>query len=387
MHGRFSGRHMQTASVRWPVLAALMLVAGLLGSCWLLAPPARGAVRTARLMPAFFVGLPVQPEAWGREPPAVSVEPIEAASGPASLHIYRPREGRHSALIVSLGVNPAPPDDPRVVRLLSGLARAGLVVVLVQSTALDQDLITAEAPDLLVRAFERVAADRGVRADRIGFAGFSVGAGLVSVAAADARIRDRVTLVEAFGGYYNLEDVVAAVTTSSMRDGDALRPWSPDPLPREVITTNLIAAVPDPSQRRMLVQALAGDAVTPEALGPPARSIYDVLTNTDVERAADVYAHLPAAQREGLRAVSPAAHVAELHAPVFLMHDRGDPLIPYVESRRFRDALTAAGRPPYASEFDIFEHVDPTRGGSPLVLARDGLRLFMHIHAVLARLE
>ena len=120
---------------------------------------------------------------------------------------------------------------------------------------------------------------------------------------------------------------------------------------------------------------------------PAARAVYDVLTNTDPERADDFYARLPAAQREGLHAVSPVAHVAGLRAPVFLMHDRGDPLIPYVESRRFRDALAQEGRPPYASEFDIFEHVDPTRGGSPLVLARDGLRLFMHIHAVLSRLE
>jgi acetyl esterase/lipase len=377
---------MQASSVRWPILVVLALAAGLLAGCWLLAPPARGAVRTARLMPAFFAGLPVQPEAWGREPPAVSVEPI-AASGPASLHIYRPREGRYPALIFSLGVNPAPPDDPRVVRLLAGLARAGLVVMLLQSTALDQNLVTAEAPDLLVRTFERAAADPGVRADRIGFAGFSVGAGLVSVAAADARIRDRVTLVEAFGGYYNLEEVVAAVTTSSIREGDARRPWSPDPMSREVITTNLVAAVPEPSQQELVMRALAGDAVPLTALDPAARAVYDVLTNSDPERAAELYARLPAALREGLRAVSPAAHIAGFYAPVFLMHDRGDPLIPYVESRRFRDALTAAGRPPYASEFDIFEHVDPTRGGSPLVLARDGLRLFMHIHAVLSRLE
>src|SRR5262245_44785135 len=103
-------------------------------------------------MPAFFAGLPFQPEAWGRPSPIVSVEPIAAAGGPASLHIYRPATGRHPALIVSLGVNPAAPDDPRVVLLLSGLARAGLVAVLVQSTALDQSQITAEAPDLLVRA-------------------------------------------------------------------------------------------------------------------------------------------------------------------------------------------------------------------------------------------
>jgi hypothetical protein len=69
------------------------------------------------------------------------------------------------------------------------------------------------------------------------------------------------------------------------------------------------------------------------------------------------------------------------------MHDRGDELIPFAESRRFDDALEQAGRPPFYSEFDIFKHVDPTRGGKPLVVARDLVKLFMHVQAVLARLE
>ena len=368
----------------WVVLITLPV---LLAGCWTLAPPARAAVRTARLLPAFFVGLPVAPEAWGREAPLVSVEPIEAASGDAFLHIYRPPAGRHPALLLSLGVNPAPPDDPRVVRLMGGLARSGLVAVLVQSAALDNDLITAEAPDLLVRAFERVEARPDVTPDRIGFTGFSVGAGLVSVAAADPRIRHRVALVEAFGGYFNVEDLVAAATTGTIRDGDVLLPCEPDPLVRAVVTKNLVAAVPEQRRHEAIYAALDGDAGALATLDGHARAVYDVLTNTDPTRAAALYARLPAAQRAGLRFVSPAAHIDGLVAPIFLMHDRGDELIPYVESRRFRAALLEAGRAPYASEFDIFKHVDPTRGGKPLVVARDMVKLFMHVQAVLVRLE
>jgi acetyl esterase/lipase len=372
---------------RLSVAAALFGSVLLLSGCWLLAPPAQGAMRTARLLPAFFVDLPVEPEAWGREAPAVSVEPLETTGEYAYLHVYRPPSGRHAALILSLGVNPAPPDDPRVVRLMGGLARAGLVAVLVQSSALDDDLITAEAPELLVRAFERVASRPDVKPERIGFAGFSVGAGLVSVAAADARIRDRVALVEAFGGYFDVEDLVIAVTTSTIRDGDRQMPWRPDRLSRSVVATNLVAAIPEPRQREAVYAALKGDAAARASLDEHARSVFDVLDNTDPERAAALYVRLPAPQRAALRSVSPAAHVEHLRAPVYLMHDRGDQLIPYVESRRFNAALVAAGRPPYFSEFDIFEHVDPTRGGRPLVVARDMVKLFMHIRAVLARLE
>jgi acetyl esterase/lipase len=373
--------------LRLLIWVSLLGSALMLAGCWMLAPPARGAVRTARLLPAFFVGLPVEPETWGRVEPLVSVEPLTTSGEYANLHIYRPPSGRHPALIVSLGVNPAPPDDPRVVRLMGGLARAGLVAALVQSSALDNDLITAEAPALLVQAFERVAARSDVHADRVGFAGFSVGAGLVSVAAADARIRDRVALVEAFGGYFRVEDLVIDVTTSSVQDGEGVKPWEPDPLSRAVVTKNLEAPVEPAWQRETLTAALEGDPAAPGRLGGHARAVYDVLTNTDRDRAAELYARLPGSQREALASVSPAAHVEQIRAPVFLMHDRGDHLIPYTESRRFDAALESAGRPPYASEFDIFEHVDPTRGGKPLVAARDMVKLFMHIRAVLSRLQ
>jgi len=368
------------------IWAGLVLSLVMLAGCWLAAPPARGAVRTARLLPAFFVDLPISPESWGRPEPVAEVEPLPTTGEYAFLHIYRPPSGRYPALLLSLGVNPAPPDDPRVQRLMRGLARSGLVAVLVQSSALDKDLITAEATELLVRAFERVAARPDVEADRVGLTGFSVGAGLVSVAAADPRIRDRVAAVEAFGGYFDTEDLVFAVTTSTIRVGDELRPWAPDPLSVSVVRTNLIAAIPEEGQRTAVVAALQGDPAAPSRLGEHARAVYDVLMNTDPERAPVLYARLPASQRAALFSVSPKAHVDGLRAPVYLMHDRGDELIPFAESRRFDDALQQAGRPPFYSEFDIFKHVDPTRGGKPLVVARDLVKLFMHVQAVLARL-
>lgn len=377
---------MTAARIRWPILLALTGWAALLGGCWLTVPPSRDAARAAHLLPSLFAGLPIAPQRWGTPPPLVETEAIESPSGGASLHLYRPPVGRHPALLISLGVDPAPPDDPRVTRLLDGIARAGLVAVLVQSNALDADLIAPEAPDLLVRAFQRISARPYVRDGRAGFLGFSVGGALVSVAAADPRIRDQVAVVEAFGGYFELEDVIAAVTTGELHDGDRQLPWTPDPLPRSVITTNLVAGVTDATQRESLKRALAGDTQARAALAAPAEAVFDLLSNTDPGRAASLFARLPQRQRAQLSAVSPGSVIDGLRAPVFLMHDRGDPLVPFVESRRYRDALQARGRTPYFSEFDIFQHVDPTRGGSPRIVARDGTRLFLHLDALLRRL-
>ena len=100
---------------------------------------ARLAVREVLLFPSFFAGLPGSPlDRFSAEPVATVVE-LPAVDGFVRAHVYRPRSGRHPALVLSLGLDPAPPDDPRVVRLLSGLGRAGYVAILVESEALDHD--------------------------------------------------------------------------------------------------------------------------------------------------------------------------------------------------------------------------------------------------------
>ena len=44
---------------------------------------------------------------------------------------------------------------------------------------------------------------------------------------------------------------------------------------------------------------------------------------------------------------------------MFIMHDRNDTTVPFVESRRLARALDELGRPSVYTEFDLFKHVDP----------------------------
>ena len=378
-----------------PVLRRLLVLgipalALALAGCALIVPASAAAVRTVRLMPAFFAMLPVDPSGWLAPDIVAETEELRGEPDWVRLHIWRPAEGQHPALIVSLGVNPAPPDDRRVVRLMGGLARSGLVVVLVESLALNEDRLTPAAPGLMVDAYERTVALPHVRDGRAGLFGFSVGAALVEMAAADPRIRDRVVLVESFGGYTRLPDVMAAVTTETIQYGDIVASWHPDPLAVTVIRKNLIAGVPSAADREALTRALVTKEAplpAPEMLSGPGRGVLAFLTNTDPARTGELLSALPRAQQEELEALSPLHVLGDVRTRVFLMHDRGDELIPYVESRRARDALAAAGNPPYYSEFDIFRHVDPTRGGKPHILIRDGVRLFLHAYWVLRRLE
>jgi hypothetical protein len=378
--------------VRWPVLVAVLALALVCAAACTTVPACAAGVRTARLMPAFFATLPVDPSAWLARPVLAERLPLQETPERVELHIWRPpgQSRGYPALVVSLGVNPAPPDDPRVTRLFRGLARAGLVAVLVEQQALNEDRLTSAAPAAIVRAVERVRALPSVRDGRVGLLGFSVGAALVEIAAADPRIRDHVTVVEGFGGYARLADLVQAATTGVIQYRGHTEPWQPDPMTVRIVRENLIADLPDPRERDALWQALVAET-TPlppsDTLSAYGRAVLALLTSTDPDRFHALFAALPERRRQEFEALSPVHVLDRIRARVFLMHDRGDPLIPYVESRRSRDRLSEAGNPPYYSEFAIFEHVDPTRGGNPRILVRDGLRLFLHAYWVLRELE
>jgi hypothetical protein len=373
-------------AARLRLLALIVLAPLLVGGCSALLPPVRVAARTALLMPAFFAQLPIDPTAWG----APAVTRHDLGLGPdfpgALLHVYAPSSGRHPAFVISLGVDPAPPDDPRVVRLLTGFARSGYVAALVESPDLNAERLAPNEPDLIVRAYQMVAGEPFVDGRHVGLIGFSVGGSLVLIAAADPRIRGQLRLVEAFGSYDRLSSLMRAAVLHQLDANGKAVPWQPDDLTVEVLRLNLIGSLPLASDQALLKTAFpaaAPAAAEPDGLSPAGRSVFALLTATSSAQFAADYAALPAAQRRTFDTLSPASVVAQIQAPVYLMVDVGDPLVPYVESAQIDAQLRLAGRRPYFSEFDIFRHVDPTRGANPLIVARDLVRLFMHASAVL----
>lgn len=395
-------------SARARLLALILIAPLLVGGCSALLPPVRIAARTALLMPAFFAQLPVDPSAWG----ASAVQRSDLSLGSdfpgAVLHLYRPSSGRHPAFVISLGADPAPPDDPRVVRLLSGFARSGYVAALVESPDLNAERLETNEPALIVRAYQMVAAEPFVDAHRVGLIGFSVGGSLVLIAAADPSIRGQIRLVEAFGSYDQIESLMRAAVTHKIDVSGRREPWLPDDLTVEVLRLNLIAHLPSADDRTLLERALPNAstpaASAPAGLSPDGQNVYALLTATSAPQFDAAYAALPAEERGTFEALSPAGSLARVQAPVFLMVDVGDPLVPFTESAQIDAQLRAAGSNrqspgradsslsradtwvrPYFSEFDIFRHVDPTRGGNPLIVARDLLRLFLHAAAVVGR--
>ncbi len=190
-------------------LSAGLLIGITLASGWLgVADPGRAAVKAALFVPEILSNSPVRPQAWLVGRPAHTSVMIPMATGEAEADLYLPSaSGKHPAVVLFLGVVPAGRNDPRVTSLANALARSNIVVLIPWSDVmLTSRRLDPNAVDLLVEAFRFLEGHESVKPERIGLAGFCVGASFATLAAQDERIRDRVAYVNSFGGYFDARD-------------------------------------------------------------------------------------------------------------------------------------------------------------------------------------
>lgn len=354
-------------------------------------PQGRAGVRTALLIPQLLPGIPIKPQEWVTGDPTRQEVTYPLASGSGVADLYVPASGgTHSGLLLFLGVNPAGRDDPRVVGLANGLARAGIVVMLPWSDTMTQRRIAPEEIDNLVRAFQYLRTLDVVDPERVGMGGFCVGASLSTVAAQDARIRDHVKFVNFFGGYYDVQDLIKSVVTRSrFREGRA-ESWNPDRLSVEVVTTHLIEAVSDNRERLALIERFVDDNsevdIDIEGLSTEGQAVYRLLDNPSIEEVDGLIRQLSAEALEAMRLISPRTNIDNLKARVLIMHDREDALVPAEESRRLAEAL-GENRNTYYTEFSLFQHVDPTRSVNPPLYAREAFKFFLHMYNIIRELS
>lgn len=67
---------------------------------------------------------------------------------------------------------------------------------------------------------------------------------------------------------------------------------------------------------------------------------------------------LPRSTRDLLEALSPGRTIGSLRAPLFLIHGRQDPAVPFTESLRLDAAARAAGRPVRTAIVGAVGHVE-----------------------------
>ena len=334
------------------VAVFVALLAGL-ATAW---PAVDPWVRSAALFGDVVVRLPVRPLTWFTADPTTEASAWGGSGGRGLLTRPALQAGETApAVVLVLGADPAPPDDPRVERLVDALARLGFAVLLPLSAELEAKRVTAVEVERLVEAFLALERDPGVVPGRIAFVGLSAGGSLAIVAASDARIAERVWFVQAFGPYFDAASLAASTLAGGYRAPDGqLRAWAPERVTREVVDETLLVTLPAAEREALL--------------------------GADLDEAEALLAELAPERRDAIRAVSPRYAVEGLRAPLYLLHDRDDRFVPWTESEALAAAVPGEG-PAVYHRLELFEHVEPRVDNAP-VLLRDGwrlLRLFARI--------
>jgi len=315
--------------------------------------------------------------------------------------VYRPKDGyAHGAMVISVGAAPRIRDHPGVVRLSTAAARAGMVVMIPQLYYPFQENVLPEDVQGLVAAFgtnveEIIASHRWLREqeytdpDRVGIFGASAGAGIALVSASDPRIRQDIDFFVSLGTYYDLVDLVSAITTESIQYNGSTEPWEPWLKSVRVLYNSVISYLPREEDREILTRVFVDEDQGARALvgrlSPRARSIYDALQDKDPDRILAFWGEVSPQDVAVLREVSPSSVVSALDTELFIMHDRSDPFIPYVESRRLRDATADNGHQVYFAEFDFLNHVELKSPSNPISFLADLVKLIFYSWLLMMR--
>ena len=364
-----------------------MAVVGVLLTLLILfTPQGRTAFHTA-LFVMQVVEMPVQAQSWFTDEPLRHRVHFPTSGGASEAEVYRLPDGNpRPAVVLSTGVVTKGFSDPRVVNLGNALSRAGIVVMIYWSPEMAlRHQLNADEPDKLVSAYLYLAEQDYVDPERVGIGGFSAGAAFALIAAADRRIRDRISLVNVFGPYFDAETLLLQATSRSVVYEGERRQWEPDWFAMQVLATELIEVLKDPEEVALLTRRYVnGHTVSSEELGglsPQGHMIVRLLDGVSLEEAKTLYGLLPSSKRRELAQISPATYISDVRARVLVLHDYNDKMVPSSESRRLMEALKSRGNIRY-TEVRSFDHATVDRS-SVLAYLGDAVRLYRHMYEIL----
>ena len=276
----------------------------------------------------------------------LTAEPYRVPSASTDLYV-RAGLSPGAPLVLVHGFSPEGKDDPRVRQAATLLSRAGFEVAVPTIPGLTRGRLGSEDVEPVVAALAGRAAPSVL-------AGVSVGAGPALLAAADPRVRDRVSAVLSLGGYASATEAVRFWLTGAYGYQDIRGRVEHDP---ELV--------------RMFVRANA------DRLDGPSRA---VLEAADREGTARLLEAPPPDLQRYLDSLSPLRVARDIRARLFLVHGRTDRAVPYTESLRL-----AAARPERTTLVlvGIVEHVKGD-GGSGWRGVRDFLALWVVMYALVS---
>lgn len=348
-------------------------------------PPGRAATRALFILPALILASQPGLVTAGEDSVQHVRKTIQSNSGPVYLDVYEPTSpsppipGSREGLVFIPGVGDSRA-DPQLINFSQALARAGLVVMDITTPTLINYALSSDDSDAVVQAFKALSHWPGVGANRVGIIGLSASGALACFAAADPRIRDSVAFITLFGGYFNARTLLQAIGRRALDVDGHMQSWQPQYVPIQVLSDTIAPLLP-PSEGPLLINALApgGTPFTPAdlaGLSPDTVAMYHLLAGDEPNQVDRNIAALSPPIQALLENLSPSRVINQIHAPIYLLHDRNDQFVPFTQSRAFAAALTRIHHPHDFAEFGIFQHVEVRSNLNVWQVAGDSAALF-----------
>ena len=350
-----------------------------------LTPQGRSAFHVIGLMPELVPFIPFKTQKYFTNNPIhEKISYIHNSKKVEADLYYLDKKKKRKGVVISLGINPAGRDDPRVVNLGNGFARVGFVVLIPWSKNLSANEIKSEDIENIVGGIKYLESFPNIDKNNFGMAGFCVGASLVNIAAGRTEIEDQIAFINLFGPYYNLGDLLIQIRSKSAFYLNNSRPWHSNELAKSVLNKqlfNLIESQKEKNEIEILLKKKNVSALELAKLSPIAKNVFTVLKKEDQNELKEIFTNLSNKELEVLQVFSPEFNNTNQKAKIYLMHDLNDNVIPVEESRRFANEMKENKNFTY-TEFSLFDHVDPVLNSTILQTFKESLKLFKHLYKI-----
>jgi len=297
--------------------------------------------------------------------------------------LYRPPKPA-GALVLVHGLSRDGRRQPDLERLAHLLAGRGQLVLVPQFEGMaafklgGSEVADVRAAVEHVRRFE----------PRVGIAGLSFGAGPALLAAAEL---SDVRLVGVFGGYADLRNVIAFITTGVHTWAGQRHVQRQEEYNRWKLLSLLVPFVDDGRDRAALT-AIAERRLADPAydtgplesdLGQEGEAMLALVLNRREEAVTALIGALPPRARQGLARLSALGAIPQVRGRLLIAHGTADPSIPYTESLRL---AAAAPTPPRVLILKGFHHTGPQSAWAALTGGLgDGLGLVALLNDLLSQ--
>jgi len=265
-----------------------------------------------------------------------------------SADLYSPKaKGSFFPLLLVPGVNSGNKDDAQLTVLAKDLARAGFLVLVPDLQGMKTLRIRITDAEDVLQSFLYLSSHELAEHRGGGMLGVSYGAGPMLLAAADARIRDKVKVVATFGAYYDLRNVMLFAMTGSFEYGGHHGFIRPETSLRWLLAyrnADLLRSSADQVTLKKIIEKrnryeIADADALAKSLSKEGKALYAFLLNKDPERFPPLYEGLSLLVRESAYQLSPSRAIKFIPAYFIIIHSTDDYCVPYTESMRLVDAV------------------------------------------------